>query len=168
MAHRECSSRRRAGLLLRRVPEYRFEKAGRPGHMLAFIKAVTRAAFLGHQCVELLLPVGGNRRGALGRAVRGRWRGREWRGVAHGERGKWRAATRGLGCAATSKTHSNPRLWHARWPQREDGPHREWTRRWPAAHSLRLMAAAATRRVFGDVLQCKPSVAPCPMAPGPL
>eukprot|EP00964_Phaeocystis_antarctica_P038274 scaffold21903_cov58-Phaeocystis_antarctica.AAC.3 len=90
LAHRECSSRRRAGLLLRRVPEDLFEKAGRPGHMLALIKAVTRAAFLeGHQCVELLLPVGGNRQGALGRAVRGWWRGREWRGVGHGERGEW-------------------------------------------------------------------------------
>ena len=56
--------------------------AGRAMLALCLIRAVARAAFLeGHQ----LLPVDGKRRGALGRAVRGRWRGRELRGVGLGK-----------------------------------------------------------------------------------
>ena len=55
------------------------------GRMLALclVRAVARAVFLeGHQRTELL---DGKRRGALGRAVRGRWRGRELRGVGLGK-----------------------------------------------------------------------------------
>ena len=77
------------------------------GRMLALclIRAVARAVFLeGHQRTELL---DGKRRGALGRAVRVSEGGGEARsGVASDKlRGEWRAATRGLRCAA-SETHA--------------------------------------------------------------
>jgi len=79
---------------------------------LCLIRAVGRAVFLEPRratsalsCCCLLTARDEVR---LAAAVRGRWRGREWRGVGLGKpRGEWRAATHGLRCA-TSETRQSP------------------------------------------------------------